>query len=164
MAYLQSIQIDRVTPETLPISLQEVKDYLRVDFSDDDSLIELCIRAAIDSIERYSGRILQKSGCKAYYFQNGGDKVALYYADNIELNTGSTYEVKGGAIYTEDTDIEIEYTAGYENDALPFWAKQAILSNVAYRYENRGDVGMSATQIDNNTKDILAPHVKWSMI
>lgn len=164
MAYLQDISIQRVTPLVLPLPLSEVKSYLRVDYNDDDAQITSLIWTAIDCIERYCGRVFANSTCKAFYYQDGGDKVVLYYADNIELIPGSKYEVKGGAIYTEDKEVEIEYSAGYPNDELPFWAKSAIKANVAYRYTNRGDMAIDITQIDNETKSILTPHVKWSLI
>lgn len=164
MAYLQDISINRIAPDSPPVPLQAAKNYMRVDYDDDDVLITSMIWAAVDFIEQYTGRLLARSTCKAFYYQSGGDKVVLYYADNIVLDPGSEYTVKGGAICTEDREVEIEYTAGYENCDLPSWAKQAILANVAYRYTNRGDVAIDYSKIDNETKSILKPHVRWSLI
>jgi len=47
-----------VAPTTLPVTLQEAKDHLRVDVTDDDGLITAQINAATSWVEEYTGRQL----------------------------------------------------------------------------------------------------------
>jgi uncharacterized phiE125 gp8 family phage protein len=47
-----------VAPTTLPVTLQEAKDHLRVDVADDDGLITAQINAATSWVEEYTGRQL----------------------------------------------------------------------------------------------------------
>ena len=160
MAFLQYLEINRNT-STLPIPLVEVKDYLKVDYYDEDNVIRMLIWAAVQGVERYTGRIIVPAECKAIYTQQGGDLVKLYYSDNIALVTGSSYVVDGDMIRTSDEYVSIEYTAGYSE--IPQWAKSAILANIAFRYEHRGDEVME-DKIDPLTKSILKPFVKWALL
>lgn len=44
--------------ESRPVTVAEAKAHLRVDFSEDDTLIDACIRAATDEAEKFTGRAL----------------------------------------------------------------------------------------------------------
>lgn len=153
------------------VTVQEAKDYCRVDFNSDDTLFEQLIASSRQRLEKYCGRVFLRSDCKAVYTQRGcGDRVLLAYSDNILLPDESAYKDKlvgESYIDTEDKLVLLEYEAGYEVDdesKMPDWIKTAVLMDVAYRYENRGDVGTAASQINTEVKEYLTPYVKWSLI
>ena len=45
-------------PASFPLTLEEVKSHLNVDYADKDALIELYLQAAVDHAERFTGRAL----------------------------------------------------------------------------------------------------------
>ena len=44
-----------IPPDELPVTLAEAKEYLKVDFSEDDELIERLISAVTDYAQKYTG-------------------------------------------------------------------------------------------------------------
>jgi hypothetical protein len=164
MSRLLSIKIEPISPVTDVITVSEAKQYCRVDFADDDTLFIQLIASSRQRLERYTCRVFLPSNCSAIYNQEcGGDRILLSYSDNILLDAGSDYiDSLVGDVYIETCDkkVELEYTSGY--DETPEWIKQAVLMDVAWRYENRGDV--AATVIDTEVKDYLMPYVKWAML
>lgn len=167
MSSLLNIKITPLSATPDVVTVQEAKDYCRVDFSEDDVLFAQLIAASRQQLERYTNRVFLKATCKALYTQQGcGDRVLLSYSDNIVLANSSPYAdglVGESYIDTEDRKVELEYTAGYEQASMPEWIKQAVLMSVAYRYENRGDVA-AQSGINGEVKAFVAPYVNWSLI
>lgn len=163
------VQIKITPKDTAPdvITLQDVKDYCRVDFNNDDTLFTQLIASSRERLEKYCGRVFLESDCEAIYNQEGcGDRVLLAYSDNIVLDPGGAYNsllVGESYIKTEDEEVKLTYEAGYPVETMPKWIKQAVLMDVAYRYENRGDVSIS-TGINGEVKEFLKPFVNWSYI
>lgn len=148
------------------VSIADAKNYCRVDFNDDDLLFARLIEASRQRLEKYTGRVFLRSNCNAIYAQeSGGDRVRLFFSDNIDLDSASDYYLSLiGESYIDSTDelIKLNYIAGY--DIIPEWIKQAVLMDVSWMYENRGDVTVSAGQINNGTKAFLGQFAKFSMI
>ena len=148
------------------VSIADAKNYCRVDFNDDDLLFARLIEASRQRLEKYTGRVFLRSNCSAIYAQeSGGDRVRLFFSDNIDLDASSDYYLSLiGESYIDSTDelIKLNYIAGY--DIIPEWIKQAVLMDVSWMYENRGDVTVSAGQINNGTKAFLGQFAKFSMI
>jgi hypothetical protein len=147
------------------VSLAEAKAYMRVDFNDDDAIISSLIDSSTARLQEYTGRVFLPSACEAHYRQEGcGDMVRLVYSDNIELTNGSTSYadslVLDEYLQTDDKEVKLTYTAGYAE--MPEWIKTAVLLDVSWRYENRGDV--AATVINTEVKDYLMPYVNWSYL
>jgi hypothetical protein len=171
MSRLLSHTITPIQPESESladvVTLQEAKDYCRVDFNEDNSLFARLIASSRLSLQEYTGRVFLAANCTAIYVQEGcGDRVALYFSDNIELPVGSTYtDLLIGDSYLETTEskVSLTYTAGYTAASVPEWMKHAVLMDVAYKYENRGDVAVSSS-ICTEVKEYLKPFVKWSLI
>lgn len=164
MSYLKHCNIvDRIGDLPTDI-LPKVKDYLQVDFNDQDALILNLIKQAISYIERYASRIIWRADCISYY-TNQNERISLFYNDNIVLTGDSAdkYEVKGDEIITKDEDVELTHQSGYTIANLPDWALSAICTNVAFRYEKRGD-DFPNNLVDIHTKEFLRPFVKWSML
>lgn len=171
MSSLIEIKIKPVSATPDVVTVQEAKDYCRVDFNSDDTLFAQLIASSRERLEKYSGRVFLYSDCTAVYTQHGcGDRVLLAYSDNIVLPDDSVYKdhlMGESYIDTEDKVVLLEYKAGYVVDVsnkMPEWIKQAVLMDVAYRYENRGDISMNAAQINTEVTEYVAPYVKWSLI
>lgn len=160
----------KITPDEYVqdvVTIQEAKDYCRVDFCDDDNLFSQLIESSRQYLEQYTCRVFLPSTCKAVYTQEGcGDRILLSYSDNIVLPDDSKYKhVLTGESYIDTCDkvVLLEYSAGYSIDGMPQWIKQAVLMNVAWRYENRGDVS-AKDGINNEVEEFLKPYVNWSFL
>lgn len=166
MSRLLDIKIEPVDYGIEVMYVEDVKSYCRVDFCEDDKLFARLIAASRQRIERYTGRVFLLSNCEAIYEQEGcGDRILLSFSDNIKLEDDSIYNDKivgDSFIKTTDHIVKLKYTAGYE--IMPDWIKQAVLMDVAYMYENRGDMSISRGLINSETKEFLMPYVKWSLL
>jgi len=146
---------------TEPLTVQEVKNYLRLegfidnsesissDFDDDDVIIETLIRSARERMEEYTGlSLIPKTWeieftnlCGGFEIPFGPVNTIIYLKDD-----------EGDSISTDDFDISfngrilkdpkfanmtMKYEAGYTN--IPRGLKDALYKEVAYRYINRGD-------------------------
>jgi uncharacterized phiE125 gp8 family phage protein len=146
---------------TEPLTVQEVKNYLRLegfidnsesissDFDDDDVIIETLIRSARERMEEYTGlSLITKTWeieftnlCGNFDIPFGPVNTIIYLRDD-----------EGDSISTDDFDISfngrilkypnyenmtMKYEAGYAN--IPKGLKDALYKEVAYRYINRGD-------------------------
>lgn len=166
MSSLIEVKITPISSTPDVVTLQEVKDYCRVDFIDDDALFTQLIASSRIQLEKYCCRVFLRSNCKAVYTQQGcGDRVLLSYSDGIVLDPGSQYVGKlVGESWIDTTDkvVLLNYAAGYS--VIPGWVKQAVLMDVAYRYENRGDTGGNRSHINAEVQEYLRPFVNWSLI
>lgn len=65
---MRASQIIVVTPASgEPVTVAEAKAFLRIDYSDEDTLIGGLIAAARDQVEKYTGRRLMRQTLKALY-------------------------------------------------------------------------------------------------
>lgn len=163
MSRLLEISITPLVGAIEPVTLEEAKVYLRVDFDDDDAVIARMIKSSVQRLQKYSGRVFTRSQCHAVYAQEpGGDRILLAYNDNITI-TGDYADCMIGTtvIKTTDTEVEIDYEAGYT--VIPDWITTAVLQDVAWMYENRGDMAQQG-KINPEVREYLKPFVKWSML
>ena len=126
---------------TEPVTLQEAKDWCRIDVTDDDSLITSLITAARIMCEHYANLSFINRTVTAK-IKNGLGCFNPPYGPLKEIT--SAKDSDGVDIADFDFDcaysgkITVVYTAGYE--ALPLNLKTAILNQISFLYENRGDV------------------------
>jgi len=133
-----------VTPAASePITLTEAKNFLRVDGTDDDTLIEALIGAAREMCEQYTRRILVTTVVDEYFdsfpnYRNATDKDIIYLSRGPVQSIGSVKFVDEiGSESTVDpsyyvTDIisepaRIASTAGW-------FATNGIINQVIVRY------------------------------
>lgn len=146
---------------TEPVSVEEVKNYLRLegfiassesissDFNDDDALIAILIRSARERMEEYTGLSLIPKTWEIEFTNLAGGFVIPFGPVN-QIN--GLYDDEGDSISTDDyttssnlrtlktpkyENMTMNYEAGYS--LIPKGLKDAILKEVAYRYINRGD-------------------------
>ena len=138
-----------------PVTLQEAKDWCRIDVTDDDTLITSLITAARIICENYANlsfieRTVTakiKNGLGGIQLPYGPviSEVAFYDDEDVEL---TDYLLKDG----DSNEVTAIYNAGYE--ALPENLKTAILNQIAWMYENRGNAKI-ASSLTEEAKLIL---------
>lgn len=167
MSRLLEVKITPISTTPDVITTEDAKEYCRVDFTEDDSLFQQLIASSRERLQRYTCRVFLKSNCVAIYAQEcGGDRILLSYSDSIVLDGSSPYTgllLGESIIKTEDQEVVLEYEAGYVPGSIPEWMQQAVLIDVAYRYENRGDIG-ATSGINEELKEYLKPFVNWSLL
>lgn len=146
------------------LSIQDVKDYVRIDTSDDDNLISAMIIQARIWCENFISRdIVPKN--RTYYLDSTSGTFDLPFSpvDSIELITingvtTTSYEILGLNNETLELDqgpaddVKITYITSGLNDGL---IKQSMLQLISTYYDNRADfVEGSSTGI---TKSIEIP-------
>jgi uncharacterized phiE125 gp8 family phage protein len=146
---------------TEPLTLAEVKNYLRLegfidqsesissDFNDDDALIAELIRSARERIEEFTGLSLIPKTWEIEFTNLAGNFEIPFGPVNTILNVKDD---EGDSISTDDFEVSLNgrllktpkyenmtmlYEAGFIN--LPKGLKDAMYKEVAYRYINRGD-------------------------
>ncbi len=143
-AVISVIFSDEATTE--PILLQEAKDWLRIDVTDDDGLITKLIKAARIVCENYANlsfinrTVTAKihNGLGNFYLPYGpvlGDIVSITDTDDNELTDFNINDA-----YADD--IIVTYDAGYE--ILPENFRTAILDQISFMYESRGDAKVAS--------------------
>ena len=168
MRYNAVIDVVDVTEGAItePVTLQEAKDYMRLEgftavggtelaFTDDDTLIEHLIIGVREKFEKITGLTLTPDRTKTAIITNLAGYQRIPYGPVKEIiearnceGTDITSQVKTVGL----TDLliksplldgmEITYTCGYGTEGLedlPAAIKTDMLRAVAYYYMNRGD-------------------------
>jgi hypothetical protein len=155
MIYINSVSVlsDSVVE---PVSRTDVKNWLRIDYTTDDSLIDSLINAARVHIEKLTGRSLVNKKLRANIELSGYVPnvwmIDLPYSplicvDEVKLKEGindyetltvnDDYEVIGGKLWLYQRGVfNVTYQAGY--GTIPQDLKNDILTLVSWMYENRG--------------------------
>lgn len=130
-----------------PVTLQEAKDFCRIDVSDDDLLITMIIKGARMICEHYANLSFIERIVTAK-IHNGLGNFNLPYGPVIGFITSFT-DVDGDSLDTTydlrdayGNDFNVVYNAGYAT--LPENLKLALLNQIAFMYENRGDVAIAS--------------------
>jgi len=162
MLYNLLIDWDDQTEEsgiTEPLTVQDVKNYLRLEgfidnsesisseFDDDDVIIENLITSARVRLEEYTGLSFIPKTWEIELTNLNGDfeipygpvNSIVYLKDNEDTSI-TDYELSLNKRLLKTpklTNMTLKYEAGYE--VLPLGLKDAMYKEVAYRYINRGD-------------------------
>lgn len=141
-----------VPPSVEPVTLPEVKRHLNLlflnqteetyNFSDDDGYLTDLIPQCRESLEIYCGISMTERTLRVTV-QNNRGSIELPYGPVKEV-TGVTdydggdveYKTRGG-ILISPCEATVTYTAGYE--VVPPGLKRALLEEIAWRYNHRGD-------------------------
>lgn len=140
------------------LPLDEVKEYLIVGHSDDDTLIGRIRDSVCKTIEEQSKRVILP--CKVQFMMEVNNttvaipRLPITGKDVIMKKVGreefeevdaDLYEWLGDELIFEVTGVmNITYEAGYDIGSLNDNLRLAILAEIAYRYENRGDKNLPA--------------------
>ena len=168
MAYNEIYSIKDITDESdlaaEPVTLQEMKDYLRLegytdddestseslsDFDFDDNLLTDLIKASREQMEKISASSITLKTWQAVInnyrkleLPRGPVQSIVSLADlnSVAITNYTTIGVFGDRIFLKSPsqcEMTIIYTAGY--DQVPASLKIDIMRLCAYMYENRGD-------------------------
>lgn len=139
-----------------PITLEELKRHLRVEFSDDDIYLQGTIAEAREEIEDELNLALGQKTIKVGIRNPKGDFKLPYWtpeAELIELTdkdgeviTADSYEFSAGILETSYSEIVYaEYSTGYEMTPVKY--KRKILERASYLYNHRGDASKNVSKI-----------------
>jgi uncharacterized phiE125 gp8 family phage protein len=177
-------------PASEPVTLDEARAYLRLDATDDDALVTTLIAAARLHIESVTGRALLSqtwrvvrddwpvsaairlpvSPLRSVAAVTGYDAEGTAHnldPDAIQLDVagGQLFLPAGygdGMLLRDRQGIEIDYVAGYGDDAadVPEVLCQALLQPVAYWFENRDSVVIAGAGalIPSGFDQLVAPY------
>ena len=163
---MRQVKINSVTGSEI-VTVQEVKDYVRIDTSADDTIIGLMITQARIWCENYISRdIVAKN--RTYYLHTTNGMFDLPFAPVASISTvtieglesdytvlgldNETIELDGGAA----ENVKVTYVTTGLSDGL---LKQAILQLVSTYYDNRSDfTSESVNEIPTNVKSILSSY------
>ncbi len=164
---MRQIKINSTTGSEI-VTLQEFKDYARIDTSSDDTLIADIIKQARIWCENYISRdIVAKN--RSYYMDNTNGIFDLPFnpVASISSITADGSSVGHTVIGLDNESIELNngaaekvtvvyITAGLDDSLL----KQAILQLCSTYYDNRADfkVGAAVSDIPTSTRDILSSY------
>lgn len=129
---------------TEPVSVATAKAYMKVNFSDDDTLIESLIKNARIWLENYTGKAYGTRSIKLTIEMTAGEWYELpgpvQSVDSLvsyDYADCSQYDIAGSQIRVYATGIYMVYLT-YGFTTIPEDAKNDILSITAYTYQNRG--------------------------
>ncbi len=146
-------------PQTTIITLQEAKDHLRVDGTDEDSVIKDCIKSATDFVQRYVNQVFLSGSCVVYY---DSSEVETYKALDIW-----TYPVQSvtAVKYLNTSGIETTLsTSDYTVDSVSYPTRIMVTSMPTMQTDvfNQFRVYMTVGYID---RDKIAPElIGWVKI
>jgi uncharacterized phiE125 gp8 family phage protein len=169
-------------PTAEPLTLQEVKDHLRVTHSDEDALITALIQATREAVENYTNRQLMPATYEGIadklepfslpkapfsellsieYTASNGQLTPLSAEDYTVLEGGvpAVLLVKKPADYAETLNgVRITFTAGYTN--VPESLKAAMKLLIGHLYENREEtiIGVQSNQLPKASEYLMGPY------
>ncbi|HLS34373.1 MAG TPA: head-tail connector protein [Brevibacterium sp.] len=169
---MTTVRVPSAGPVVEPVSLEEAKRHCRIDYDEEDDLIEALIPAAREHCEVVTRLTLAPATWEARLAAFPAGPIALPHPPLLEVE-GVRYVDAGGAevelgadAYTVERltmpgtlapvgrwpagrSVRIRYRAGYEGGQIPHAARQAILLLVGHWYEHREAVvtGTIATTV-----------------
>lgn len=173
---LAIVEADAVTE---PITLSQVKDHVRVTFSDDDALITRLISQCRQTVEQYCNISIVQKNIKAtidlitdLQLPLGPVVSVVSFVDSYgnTIDPGA-YRLAGILFkcikpgYASWYDAVIEYNAGYIT-GLEWQLQLAILNEIAFRYDNRGEGEQARNNVNpgicNAARALADPFKKMS--
>jgi uncharacterized phiE125 gp8 family phage protein len=146
-------------PRCLPITLESAKDFLKITNTKEDELIITLIKSATKIFEGYTGRALifqdWQVSCKQFAKQSTTlpirpaveilkvELVNYYHQSVLFQPKHYILEPNSSELFFKvipfANNVKIEYVAGYGDtpDSVPFEIQTALLSHVAFMYDNR---------------------------
>jgi hypothetical protein len=142
-----SIHIEtNVTTEL--ITKAQVKQRLKIEHEDEDTMIDELIKESRSLIENFCGisigeqeRVVTAELDREYYIPFG--PVSEIYSAEIDGDESDRYELDGNVFQPAvGGKWKLSYICGYTATTLPLGLKSAWMDMVGYLYENRGDMSI----------------------
>lgn len=150
-------------------TLENLKAYLKITGSDDDSVLENCLRASSDFIESFCGRKFEKETFTEFFDGDDGDSVFVknlpiafpnYGSDSfLKINDEVVSEddfgfydhgkvfLKYGTFKAGRKNIEVKYQGGFDVDSLPSDLVQACLILAGQIFNREKSAGISSESL-----------------
>jgi len=162
------MDLDRIiqmtsTPAENPITVQEVKDFARIDGNDEDELIETFISSVRDACELWLGRILVERSVKILFSEWNREVVELPFPPLVSVTSFKTIDEDGvETVYSSDNYYVItEAIPGRivlkTNASIP---TTSIRSISGYCVEYQAGYG-AASNVPPSIKEALKLWVTW---
>lgn len=138
-----SLPVINTDTSSEPVTLQEIKDYLRISNSTEDTLLATLGKAARKMLEKYTGRFFKEVNITVKIKNEIGAGDLPYPANGsvTYVDTIDSTNVITDLITPTDHIIQLTYNTGYTTgvNLIPEDLKLAILGQAAFMYFNRGD-------------------------
>lgn len=169
---MKTVRIPPDQPVQEPVTVEEAKAHLRIDYDAEDALIASYIAAAREHCEVVTGLALAPATWEARLDAFPAGAIDLPYPPLVEVESvryrdadgedlaldPSEYAVETLTIpgtiapidaWPDGRDVRIRYRAGYADSQIPYAARQAILLLVGHWHAHREAVvtGTTATEI-----------------
>lgn len=161
--------LDWENSQTLPLTLQQLKDWMRVEVSQDDSIITGLLDECIDLTERkFNFSIIDKTVTTLWSSFDGVVRLPMspvkeitsIEVDEEEISdyslTGRSLTVNAGG-----SVLKVVYTAGWEKvpNGILLGLKKMILSNSEDRQDLVG--GMAVSYIPGNSQALFKRYMRF---
>lgn len=166
---LSSIQVTEGSV-TEPVTLDEIKEWLDVDFTDHDSLLSSMGKGARQSIENYCSISLVEKSVTLDLEVSGEDRVPMPYTSALSNPVVTAFDsqdvettlVSGTDFFVRGNMVRIgegRYTVTYDTvpGTIPEDIKEAIKMEVAERYANRGE-NLTTSGLSRSAMEKLTPY------
>jgi len=156
-----------------PILLADVKTYLKVDYSDEDSIISMLISGVREQVEDFTGLSLIASTIE-YFNDEIPDEIVLPYPEHASITEVKINDVVSSAytktgltqfiVYPESTYLSGENQQGIyikyvTSGTCPIGLKLEMLKIIDEKYRNRGNTFEgSITELNENAYANLAKY------
>lgn len=133
-------------PVGLPVTLDELKDYARIDFDDDDAFLTAALTAATDLVEKFTNRWLIERSADGFFPAFDCSRFEKYVFLEVRkspLKSISSVSISDGSVYQVMTDYILKNKSGYSRilfndyfnnisynseDNLPYFAKVSFVA------------------------------------
>lgn len=163
------MEIMKQLPTAEPLSLEEVKQHLRInpgDTSEDKDIIVPLISAAREYCENYCGRSFAEQIITVYAETGGTVRLPRGPVKSVDSVTVDgepveyTADVRKGTVKVDELGAVIVYTAGCEE--APCLVRQAMLLLIGHWYTNREAVIQGSTApVSMAVEVMLNQHKGW---
>ena len=147
------------------ITLDSIKNYLRISHDYDDEWIMSLVNATIEAAESFLRSKVLKSDIEVIIeYNSGGAKIALPVSPVLSVTKitarsnghdtvlhAEDYELRSEYIVLGNLPLwhylKIEYVAGFEDAEIPHMLRQGIMLHIAEMYDNRGTVSSISSEV-----------------
>lgn len=154
-----------------PVTATEVKSYLKIDFTDDDTLIETIISGVREMAEELTGLSLIPSTIVYFEDLDYDDEIRLPYPEHnaVTAVTQNGDDILSDCIITGETEKVVKLPYIYDGIKItyttlgtcPAGVKLALLKAIADIYEKRGNTFEGAiAELSENSIAMLTRYMK----